>query len=151
MTRLRAVVAVLCGLLAMTPGAAADDRAHDLQATVADFTGLVPGGVAVVTFHDGERSGAAVGLADANGRPMTTDTPFWAGLAAGPLAHVVALMLVEEDRLALDDLVETYLPEAPVGEGADGPRPVERPRGRAPKHERDTRALACRPRPVVDA
>jgi D-alanyl-D-alanine carboxypeptidase len=97
---------------------AVDDTPIDLQTRVDEFVGLVEGGAAVVTIHDGVVSTAAAGIADAAGDPMTVDTPMLVGPAAASMIYALALQLVDAGQLDLDAPVVSYLPDAPVGDGA---------------------------------
>ncbi|MEN9632695.1 MAG: hypothetical protein RL077_1099 [Verrucomicrobiota bacterium] len=54
----------------------------------------------------------AVGAADvAAKQPMTTDTIFWIASMSKPMTTTAFMMLVDEGKVSLDDLVEKYLPE----------------------------------------
>ncbi|HSM09253.1 MAG TPA: serine hydrolase domain-containing protein, partial [Gemmatimonadota bacterium] len=68
-------------------------------------------GVSVAVIRDGEiRWARAWGLADREqGTPATTETLFQAGSISKPVAAAGALRLVEEEKLALDEPVNTYL------------------------------------------
>jgi len=95
-----------------------DEDVVDLQTRVDEFVGLVDGGAAAVTIRDGVVSMAATGIANAEGDPMTVDTPMLVGGASVSMIYGLALQLVDEGLIDLDAPVVDYLPDAPVGEGA---------------------------------
>jgi CubicO group peptidase (beta-lactamase class C family) len=54
----------------------------------------------------------AVGFADVAARkPMTTDALFWIASQSKPITATALMMLVDEERVKLDDPVERHLPE----------------------------------------
>ncbi|MEV4194216.1 serine hydrolase domain-containing protein [Streptomyces toxytricini] len=73
--------------------------------------GELPGAVGLVS-RDGRLEVEAVGSADAEGSaPMVRDSLFRIASLTKPVTAAAVLMLVEEGRLALDDLVAPWLPE----------------------------------------
>lgn len=68
-------------------------------------------GISIAVIADGKIEWArAYGLADvAEGRPVTTTTPFQAASISKPVAATAALTLVEDGRLELDRDVNEYL------------------------------------------
>jgi CubicO group peptidase (beta-lactamase class C family) len=72
--------------------------------------GALPGAVGVVARRDGIWV-EAVGSSAFGGRPMARDTIFRIASMSKPVAAAVALMLVEEAVLRLDDPVDAFLPE----------------------------------------
>ena len=67
-------------------------------------------GTAVVVVRDGKVVHlGGYGTADADGRPVTGDTPFLIGSASKPFTAIVVQQLVEEGRLSLDEPVAPYL------------------------------------------
>ncbi len=116
------LVLALCMVAAMAsavPVSAASDDAEagvgvDLQARLTEFVGLVPGGAAAITVHDGITTTAVAGIADAGGTPITIDTSFLAGPVISPIDAALVLQLVDEGVLELDEPVATYLPDDPI-------------------------------------
>ena len=73
--------------------------------------GEAPGVLALVSRGD-EVTVDVAGTADLDGRvPIRRDTIFRIGAMTVPMVAAAALMLAEEDRLALDDPVDLWLPE----------------------------------------
>jgi D-alanyl-D-alanine carboxypeptidase len=80
--------------------------------------GFVPGAVLSVSVPGYEPWSGASGLADrAQGRAMTPDTPVRIASVSKMFTAVVALQLVEEGLLTLDDPLATWLPEGVPGGG----------------------------------
>jgi CubicO group peptidase (beta-lactamase class C family) len=72
--------------------------------------GTIPGAVALV-LRDGKPAlFEALGQAD-DGRPMTKDAIFRIASMTKPVTSVAVMMLVDEDKLKLDDPVTRFLPE----------------------------------------
>lgn len=72
--------------------------------------GAVPGVVTLLERH-GETHGDAIGAQAIGGAPMRRDTIFRIASMIKPITAVVAMILVEECRLRLDDSVQGLLPE----------------------------------------
>lgn len=74
--------------------------------------GLLAGAVTFVA-KDGEVvSAGASGYANLENRePMKVDSLFWVASVTKPITSAAVLMLMEEGKLKLDDLLEEYLPE----------------------------------------
>ncbi len=80
------------------------------QETYVD-TGKLPGAVTLVARHGEIAHFGAVGMADVErGTPLATDTLFRIYSMTKPITSVAFMMLVEEGRVALDDLVDTFIP-----------------------------------------
>ncbi len=74
--------------------------------------GELAGAVALVTDAEGTLSVDCVGWADIESkRPMTPDTLFWIASESKPMTAAAVMILVDEDKITLDDPVEKYLPE----------------------------------------
>jgi len=74
--------------------------------------GEISGAVTLVAKDGKIVSVEAQGIADlASERPMRTDDLFWIASMTKPLAGVAIMMLQEEGKLTVNDLVETHLPE----------------------------------------
>lgn len=74
----------------------------------------VPGLTAVVTYRDKVIFAGASGFADlGSGREMTPETVLYAGSLTKILTAVLALQLVEEGKLSLDDVVDGIAGEGP--------------------------------------
>ena len=117
-------VRVVVGLVLLAgmagPGVAAADEheAAALQERLEAFVGLVPGAAAAVTVRDGVISTAATGILDDQGGLVEPGSSFLVGPLGMPMTVVTVLQLVDEGRIDLDQPVRTYLPDAPVAEGA---------------------------------
>jgi CubicO group peptidase (beta-lactamase class C family) len=85
----------------------------------------IAGAVTVVVSKDKLLHMKATGLADvASGRPMTPKTLFWIASMTKPITGAAILMLQDEGKLNVADLVAKYLPEfaelkAPSGKPAN--------------------------------
>lgn len=74
-------------------------------------SGKIPGLVALVSRY-GETHVEAIGtMRHDGGAPMRRDTIFRMASTSKPVAVAAAMVLLDECRLRLDDLVETWLPE----------------------------------------
>lgn len=70
------------------------------------------GAVTLVATGEGIKSVQAVGYADLETQePMRTGDLFWIASMTKPMTASCLMMLVDEGKIALDDPVETYLPE----------------------------------------
>jgi len=70
------------------------------------------GAVTLVADKDKVLSLEAVGFADVEAKtPMKTDALFWIASQSKPITAAALMMLVDKGKVALDDLVEKYLPE----------------------------------------
>ncbi len=70
------------------------------------------GAVALVANRDKVLVVDAIGFADiADSVPMKPNTLFWIASQSKPMTATAVMMLVDEQKLALDDPVEKYLPE----------------------------------------
>ena len=90
--------------------------ASALQAALDDFveSSGSPGGVVAVSVGGAEPIVVTSGLADRRtGAPMPDDPLFYTGKIGDQFVTAVALQLVAEGALGLDDAVATYLPDAP--------------------------------------
>lgn len=98
--------------------------------------GVVPGVVALVADRDGVLyEGAAGRLSIEGDAPAEADTMFRIASMTKALTSVAALQLVEQGKLALDQNVESALPEfgaLQLLEGFDGDEPRLRPLSRKP-------------------
>ncbi len=89
---------------------ALDELAPALQKLVDD--GKIPGAVALVARHGKIAYVKPLGYRDlASKAPMTEDTIFAIASMTKPITCVAAMMLVEQEKLGLDDPVAKYLPE----------------------------------------
>lgn len=115
-----AVVASLSLLAttALSSLAASEDAQQDLQTRLSEFVGLVPGGAAAATVHDGRTSAAAAGIIDDRGNTVEPHTPFHVGFVGTTIDTIVALQLVDEGLVELDAAVHEYVPDAPVAADA---------------------------------
>jgi CubicO group peptidase (beta-lactamase class C family) len=74
--------------------------------------GQISGAVTLVGDRDGVVSVEAVGLRDLErGLPMHPDTLFLIASMTKPITAIAVMMLADEGKLAIDDPVETHLPE----------------------------------------
>lgn len=113
----RVLATTLLLTLAAAPVGAADaaDVEFDLQERLEQQYRSTPGGAVALTIRDGVTTTAATGEADADGRPMTVDTPLWIGSLTKTYVATMVLQLVEEGAVELDAPLSTYVPEARVG------------------------------------
>lgn len=94
---------------AATLGAKLQERLEAFRAE-----GRFPGATLGVALADGASFGLATGLADREARtPMTPDALMLQGSVGKTYAAAVALQLVHEQRLGLDDRIEKYLGREP--------------------------------------
>ena len=120
-----AAAIALCGcggsrpaLPAIGEPAQADDELSWLQRFAIDrlldyrvWSGARAGYVALVARNGRVAYARTTGWADVEaGEPMTLDTRFQLASMTKPVTAVAALVLVDEERLALDDLVAKYIP-----------------------------------------
>jgi CubicO group peptidase (beta-lactamase class C family) len=102
----------------------------------ASAEGVLPGVVAIVADRDGVvYQGAAGCLRIGDDAPATTDTMFRIASMTKALTSVAALQLIEQDRLALDQTVDSVIPEfgnLQLLEGFDGDEPRLRDLTRKP-------------------
>jgi CubicO group peptidase (beta-lactamase class C family) len=74
--------------------------------------GTLAGAVTLVADKDKVLSLEAIGFADiAAKKPMKTDALFWIASQSKPITAAALMMLVDEDKVKLDDPVERHLPE----------------------------------------
>ncbi len=94
---------------------------------------MAPGIVTLVADRNGILAIDRAGYASlANKTPMRDDALFWIASMSKSLTGAALMMLVDEDRIHLDDPVEKYLPEfkgqmIAGPDGADAPRPPKHP------------------------
>ncbi|WP_198963822.1 serine hydrolase domain-containing protein [Bradyrhizobium sp. Y36] len=119
----RALILVLVLLLGVA-GAKAGSEARSVRtlsadglAKVADYignevaTGKIPGAILLLQQHGKLVYYANFGVRDvATGKPMSADTIFRLYSMSKPITSAMAMMLVEDGKLALDDPVAKYIP-----------------------------------------
>ncbi|WP_298241258.1 serine hydrolase [uncultured Bradyrhizobium sp.] len=119
----RALIVVLVLLLGVA-GAKAGSEARSARtlsaeglAKVADYinnevaTGRIPGAILLLQQHGKLVYYANFGVRDvATGKPMSADTIFRLYSMSKPITSVMAMMLVEDGKLSLDDPVAKYIP-----------------------------------------
>ena len=110
-------LALLAGLL-LPIATRAEDRpsrgAGKIAAVLQPFVDShsLAGAVTLVADKDRVLSLEAVGFADiAAKKPMPTDALFWIASQSKPITAAALMMLVDENKVKLDDPVEKYLPE----------------------------------------
>jgi len=122
MIRNRLAVAVLALLLAATPfgsaalwaQAPAPEAAKSVAASLQPFVdnNTLAGAVVLVASKDKVLCLEAVGYADvAAKKPMRPDSLFWIASQSKPITATALMILVDEDKVNVDDPVEKYLPE----------------------------------------
>ncbi|SOD63485.1 D-alanyl-D-alanine carboxypeptidase [Streptomyces zhaozhouensis] len=117
-----ATAAALAGVLGPAAAGEADAGATLRRDAEAVHRAGAVGVTAVLDTPDGTRA-AHSGTADlATGAPARPDARFRAGSTAKPFVATVALRLVAEGELSLDDTVEEWLPGLVAGNGHDGTR-----------------------------
>ncbi|PSL55779.1 CubicO group peptidase (beta-lactamase class C family) [Saccharothrix carnea] len=85
-------------------------RLHDVLARHVD-SGQIPGLVALVSRGDETHVEAMGTMRHDGGAPMSRDTIFRMASTSKPVGAAAAMVLVDECRLRLDDLVQEWLPE----------------------------------------
>jgi CubicO group peptidase (beta-lactamase class C family) len=70
----------------------------------------IPGAALVIVEGDHIAHLKAFGVADASGRPVTAQTPFFTGSTGKSFTALAILQLVEAGKIELDEPVQTYLP-----------------------------------------
>ncbi|MGY0057236.1 serine hydrolase domain-containing protein [Streptomyces sp. LZ34] len=141
--RLAASLATLAAVAALAAAAPAQGEAYAPAETHAPRKGGAPGmggaevlrrdtatvhgagvvGVAAVLDTPSGTAAARAGEADLRtGAPMRTDAHYRAGSTVKSFVATVALQLVGEGRLALEDTVDRWLPGVVSGHGNDGRR-----------------------------
>lgn len=70
----------------------------------------IPGAALVIVQGDQIVHLQAFGVADASGRPVTPQTPFFTGSTGKSFTALAIMQLVEAGKIKLDDPVQTYLP-----------------------------------------
>ncbi len=94
-----------------TPGAGPKPA---IKAVMADFitSREISGAVTLVADANNVFHLSADGLADiGNQTPMATDSIFWIASMTKPVTATAVMMMQEEGKLSVDDLVSKYLPE----------------------------------------
>jgi CubicO group peptidase (beta-lactamase class C family) len=89
-------------------------QAHRIAPVLQPFVDShsLAGAVALVAEKDRVLATEAVGFADiAAGRPMAADSVFWIASMSKPITAAAVMVLVDEEKLTIDDPVEKYLPE----------------------------------------
>ena len=92
----------------------AGDVSSRVRAAVEPFidAGEIAGAVTLVARKGEIVSFETMGVSDlATGREMQKSDLFWIASMTKPMAGAALMMLVEEGKLSVDDLVETHLPE----------------------------------------
>ena len=94
-----------------TEGASVPDRMHAVMTPYVE-SGAVPG-LAWWVSRDGDVSRGELGTSHPGGAgdPVTPDTPFRISSTTKPITAVVAMTLVDDGTLSLDDPVDRWLPE----------------------------------------
>jgi len=112
----------------------AGDVSSAVRAAVEPFieAGEISGAVTLVAHKSEIVSFETMGVSDLNsGRAMRKDDLFWIASMTKPMAGAALMMLVEEGKLSVDDLVETYLPEFKdlwmIAEKSDDTMTLKRP------------------------
>src|SRR6266550_6114824 len=84
----------------------------------------VPGAVTVVAMRDSVLRMDAQGWADPERKSfMRVDSIFWIASMSKPITATAVLMLMEEGKLSLDDLIAKYIPELAGLKTANGKTP----------------------------
>ena len=96
---------------------AATDVGAEVQAALDSWAADGPGGAIVLIGDSGGDLVAAAGHADADGTALTPTDELRVGSLTKSFVAVVALQLVDEGALGLDDLVTDHMPELTVAEG----------------------------------
>jgi CubicO group peptidase (beta-lactamase class C family) len=114
----RVCLATLFAVMVAPVAAQADDTpvapSKKIAAALQPFVDshALAGAVTLVADKDKVLSLEAVGFADvAAKKPLRTDALFWIASQSKPITATALMMLVDEDKVKLDDPVEKYLPE----------------------------------------
>src|SRR4029450_9907862 len=101
------------------------DRMTDLHNILERYVnaGFVPGAVALVANRD-QIEVVAVGSAAVDGGPMARDSIFRFASITKPITAAAVMILINDDRISLDDTVDLWLPELAEPSGV---RPPARP------------------------
>ena len=83
----------------------------------------IPGAALVIVEGDQIVHLKAFGVADASGRPVTSQSPFFAGSTGKSFTALAIMQLVEAGKIELDEPVQTYLPWFRVAD-ADASRTI---------------------------
>jgi CubicO group peptidase (beta-lactamase class C family) len=70
----------------------------------------IPGAALVIVQGDQIVHLRAFGVADTAGRPVTPQTPFFAGSTGKSFTALAIMQLVEAGKIKLDTRIQTYLP-----------------------------------------
>jgi CubicO group peptidase (beta-lactamase class C family) len=115
--RARLILLLLAAFVAVPPGAIGQDdsqRAKGIAAALQPFVDrhCLAGAVTLVADKDKVLSLEAVGFSDVVARkPMPTNALFWIASQSKPITASALMMLVDEQKVSLDDPVQKYLPE----------------------------------------
>ena len=108
------VLALLIALTSLASGCGLTTNQTPEEVTEA-FVGNNDGGAIVLVQHDGEVTRTAVGDANADGDPLTIETPMRVGSISKTFVATMVLQLVDEGLVDLDEPLGTYLPQATTG------------------------------------
>lgn len=78
----------------------------------------IPGAALVIVQGDQMVHLKAFGVADADGRPVTPQAPFFTGSTGKSITALAIMQLVEAGRIELDAPVQTYLPWFRIADGS---------------------------------
>lgn len=114
--------------------AASNQVSEQIRAAIDPFieSGEISGAVTLVAQNGNIISFDAIGVSDmSTGRSMERDDLFWIASMTKPMAGAALMLLVEEGRVNVKDLVETHLPEFAdlwmVEEKSEGQMILKRP------------------------
>ena len=94
--------------LARSTPAGFDAVDHYISTTMKELG--IPGAALVIVEGDQIVHLKAFGVADANGRPVTPQSPFFTGSTGKSYTALAIMQLVEAGQIKLDEPVQTYLP-----------------------------------------
>jgi len=105
------LVAALAVMTTVLAGAGSSPSGSELQRAADELiaTSDIPAVVTLVE-HDGQRTVVASGEAEIGGRKARPDDTFWVGSITKSFVATVAMQLVAEHKLRLDDRVSELLP-----------------------------------------
>src|SRR5687767_12627026 len=115
-------IAFLSGTILVLLSVAFEVRRSFAQERLADFEAVdtyistrmkelgIPGAALVIIQGDHIAHLKAFGVADASGRPVTPQTPFFTGSTGKSFTALAIMQLVEAGKIKLDAPVQTYLP-----------------------------------------
>ena len=86
-----------------------------LDSILGEFLSEADGGIVATAVRGGSEQAVSVGVANAEGDSLGSDTPLYVGSISKPFVATMVLQLVDEGTIDLDEPLGTYLPSAVIG------------------------------------